>query len=231
MKIAKRALILYIAGIIALAGHLLLLSSSPTNLFTEVIFYLVPAAVLLVGLVLGWFGFMIIQYSKWVRSFYLLGLNLSFTLFLTALGYFQIQDTMKVRRYGYDPSTQFMLKRADENGRRYVADGFEKLQRSFPDPRQVHLLRDLATYRDTTIGSEKNTVPTLYYTYFLGKDSGFIHFSKVEIKEEHAEIISFNQLPASDTTYLRLDKEFHEWREKKADSIISLLKSVNCYDH
>ncbi len=226
MKIARRALILYIAGMIALAGHLLLLSSHPTNLFTDIIFYLAPAAVLPVGLVLGWFGFMIIQYSKWIRSFYLLGLNISFILFLITLGFFQIQATLKDRRYGYDLSSRYMLELADENGRRYIVNGFEKLQRSFPDPRQVHLLGYLATHRDTTIGSGKDTIRTLYYTYFLGKDSVAIHFSKVEMKEEHAKIISFNQLPASDTAYLRLDKEFHERRKKKLDSIISLLKSV-----
>jgi hypothetical protein len=226
MKIAKRALILYIAGLMALAGHLLLLSSPPTNLFTEIIFYLAPAAVLFVGLVLGWFGFMTIQYSKRVRSFYLLGLNLSFTFFLIVLGFFQIQARLNDRRYGYDPSGRDMLERADEDGRRYVVNGFENLQHSFPDPRQVHLLGYRSTYRDTTVYSKNDSIITVYYTYFLGKDSAATLFSKMELWKERSTIIAFNQFPTSDTVYQRLNKNYYEWRRKKADSIISLLKSI-----
>jgi hypothetical protein len=229
MTIARRALILYIAGIIVLVAHVFLFRNPPTGLFKEVFFYLLPVGVLLVGLVIGWFAFMIIQHAKWIRSFYIFGLNLSFTLFVATLGFFHIQAWLKDRRYGYDPAGREMLENDDENGKRYVADGFEKLQRSFTNPRQVHLLEYLVTYRDTTIGFEKDSTRTVYYTYYLGKDSAAVHFSKVEWRKQQTRIIAFDQLPASDTAYLRLDREFCEWRVKRLDSVLSLLKTTT--DH
>ena len=226
MNIARRALILYIAAIIVLVAHVFLLRDSPTGLFKEVGFYLIPAGVLLIGLVIGWFGFMIVQYSKWIRSFYIFGLNLSFSLLVATLGFFHVQAWLNDRRYGYDRDGRDMLERSDENGKKYVADGFEKLQRSFSDPRQVHLKGYLTTHRDTTIGLEKDTTRTIYYTYFWGEDSAAVHFSKVDLRKDKVTIVSFDQLPASDTVYQRLDKEFHEWRRKQVDSFIILLKSM-----
>src|SRR5450631_2815519 len=127
INVARRALILYIAGIIVLMVHVFLFRNSPIGLFKEIGFYLIPVGVLLIGLVIGWFGSMIIQYSKWIGSFYIFGLNLSFLLFVAGLGFFHVQVWLKDRRYGYDPGGREMLERDDEEGKHYVADGFEKL--------------------------------------------------------------------------------------------------------
>jgi hypothetical protein len=226
MNIARRALILYVAGILALAVYFLLFRNPMTALFKEAFFYLLPLTILLIGLVIGWFGTMIIQYSKWIRSFYIFGLNLSFILFLALLGYIHIQNWLKDRRYGYDSTGRDMLQDNDKAGKRYVANGFEKLQGTFSDPHQVHLIEVFATHRDTTIRSEKDTIRTVYYLYFLRKDSATIYFAKVELNKEDATVIAADQLPASDTPFLHLHKDLSDWQEERLDSIISLLKSI-----
>src|SRR5580698_6126915 len=124
MKIVKRALILYVAAVIALMAQIYSQNDPQAGSWHNIALYLMPAAVLLIGLVLGWFGFMIIQHSKWIQSFYLFGLNISFILFLATLGVARFQVWQNNRRYGYDYQAQEMLENADERGSRYIADGF-----------------------------------------------------------------------------------------------------------
>jgi len=230
MKIVKRALILYVVAVTALVAYIYSLSDPPTELLTGAFIYLIPAVVLLIGFVLGWFGFMIIQHSKWVRSFYLCGMNVCLILFLAALGVLRCHVWQNNRRYGYDPGAQEILENADERGSRYVADGFEKLLRAFPDPLDLHLIEYQSTFRDTTIEAEKDSILTIYYTHFSGRDSNAIRFSSVELWKAHPKepikIIAFNQLPASDTVYLRHYRAYHEWKSKKADSVITLLRTT-----
>jgi hypothetical protein len=229
MKIVKRALILYAAAVIALMAHLYSYDPLPGT-WHNIALYPIPAAFLLIGLVLGWFGFMIIQHSKWIRSFYLFGLNISFILFLATLGVVRFHIWQNNRRYGYDYQAQEMLEDADERGSRYIADGFEKLLRAFPNPRDLHLIECQSTFRDTAVGTEKDSVITIYYTHFSGRDSNAIRFSSVELWKAHPQepikILAFNQLPASDTVYLRHYHAYHEWKSKKADSIITLLRAT-----
>jgi hypothetical protein len=230
MKIAKRAIIFYVAGVLAMVVYIYSLNDPPTELLAGPFIYLIPAVALLIGLVIGWFGLMIIQHSKWIRSFYLCGLNVCFILFLAALGVLRCHVWENNRRYGYDPASQEILENADERGSRYVADGFEKLLRAFPDPRDLHLIEFQSTFRDTTVGSEKDSVLTIYYTHFSGRDSNAIRFSAVELWKEHTKkpikILALNQLPASDTVYLRHYHAYHEWKNKKADSIITLIRTT-----
>jgi hypothetical protein len=223
MQIAKRVLILYFLGILAIYLHLLLQGQLPTHVSDALLFNFIPVVVLIAGLVIGWFGAMIIQYSKWVNSFYLFGLNLSFAIFLIALGYFQIRERREDRRYGYNRSARTMLELADENGYQYVADGFEKLQGQFKDPRQLHLIEYRTNFRDTVVGSENDFIKTVYYTYFLGKNYASKRFGKVEIWKTRVTLLSIDQLPNSDTCYQRLNESF-ELKKRMVDSLISTLK-------
>ncbi len=223
MQIAKRVLVLYFLGILAIYLHLLLQGQWPIHVSDALFFNFIPVAVLIAGLLIGWFGAMIIQYSKRVKSFYLFGLNLSFAIFLIVLGYFQIQAIREDRRYGYDRSARTMLEFADENGYQYVADGFEKLQGQFKEPKLLHLIEYRTNFRDTTVSQENDSIKTVYYTYFLGKNYSSKRFGKVEIWKTRVTLLSIDQLPNSDTCYQRLNEIF-ELKKKMVDSLISTLK-------
>ncbi len=226
MKIARRALTLYIAGMLVLTGQVFLWRDPPTYLFAAIPFYFLPAALLLLGLLVGWLGHMIVQHSKWIRSFYLFGLNLGFTVLLAILAVVHFQAWQEDRRYGYDILGSAMLRRADEDGSRYVATGFEKLQRSFADPRQVHLLGYRSTFRIPNPQFVKDSIITIYYNYYFGNDSIAVRFSRLELRGKHFEIMAFNQLPATDTTLLRLNKNYYERRKIIVDSLILLMRSI-----
>jgi ethanolamine transporter EutH len=91
MKIIKRAAILYVAILIAFAVNVYLWGNSISLLFSDLLSYLIPLGILAIGLVLGWFGKMIIQYSRWISSFYIFGLNLSFVLLLAVFGFYHFR--------------------------------------------------------------------------------------------------------------------------------------------
>lgn len=76
MKIVKRCLLVYLTTFLALFVSHLLWNNPAKEYLTDWPFYVLPLLVIVAGLILGWFGFMIIQHLRWVKSFYLLGLNL-----------------------------------------------------------------------------------------------------------------------------------------------------------
>lgn len=211
MRIAKRALILYLAGIAILTARIFLLASPPTDLFREPIFYIVPAAILLIGLVLGWFGLMIIQYSKWVRSWYVAGMNLSFMLFLGALVANQVSNWQEQLRYGYNIDSISLVHKADDEGYKEIVDGFEKFQHWYPHSQYMHCTGWLSTRMP---GDDKDTVEFIYYRYWLEKDSTAKKIAKLQLKNKTFRLIAFDQLPASDTQYVRLYAEYLDWRKK-----------------
>jgi hypothetical protein len=226
MKIAKRALTLYIVQILIMVALIFLNWKPQTYLLADYLFYLVPAAVLILGLLIGWFGYMIVQHSKWIRSFYLFGLNLSFVLFLAALVFFRFRTWQEHNRYGYDPTARSMLETDEEEGRPYAASGFEKLQRSFSHPQKVHLRKYWSTLRPPAHPFEKDSVMAIYYTYYFDSDSSTSRFSKIELKEDRFEVVAFNQLTASDTTYQRLNKDFDKRFRLVMDSVVSMMKNM-----
>jgi len=226
MKIAKRALILYVAGLIAMAIHFYLFGEVLDLFPKDLVFFLFPALMLLIGLVLGWFGVMIIQHAKWIRSFYLAGLNLSFILLLGILCYTHYIHWQHARRYGYDREGISLLEDMEGDGNREIVDGFQHLQRSFSNLHQVHLRGWLANDRLSDDHGEKDTIRTIFYNYFLGKDKSELRISRLELRKSQFKTISFNQLPGSDTLYLRLRKEYLDWRTKRIDTVLSILKSV-----
>jgi hypothetical protein len=226
MKIAKRVLILYVAGFIAMAVHFYLFGEEPDLVPKDLAFFLFPAIVLLMGLLLGWFGFMIIQHSKWIRSFYLAGLNFSFVLLLGFLMYTHFVHWHHAKRYGYDREGISLLEDGEGDGHKEIVDGFQQLQRSFSNLHQVHLRGWLADDRLSDDQGEKDTIRTIFYDYFLGKNKSELRISRLELRKKQFKIVAFNQLPASDTLYLRLRKEYLDWRATRIDTLLSILKSV-----
>jgi len=230
MKPAKRAGVLYVFGLVALVAHIYLFTDPPTEVFRTVWFYLAPAGVLLMGLVIGWFGYMIIQHVKWIRSFYLFGLNLSFILFLLGLGYIHMSNWRDAQRYGYDVNGRIMLEKAEEEGNKEIVDGFQVLLQSFPRISQVHFHGWLATDTVPDHLRPKDTIKVIYYVYHLGSDTNRC-ISKIQWDKRQFQLVSINQLPASDTLFGRLSNEYLAWKKERRDSIISLLNTAQKNRH
>jgi len=230
MKLAKRVGVLYVLALIALVAHIYLLTDPPTELFTTVWFYLAPAGVLLVGLVIGWFGYMIIQHVKWIRSFYLFGLNLSFALFLMGLSYIHLDNWREAQRYGYDVNGRIILEKAEEEGNKEIVDGFQALLRSFPRISQVHFHGWLATDTVPDHLRPQDTIKVIYYIYHLGSDTNR-RISKLLWDKKQFQLVAINQLPASDTLFGRLRNEYIVWKKERTDSIILLLKAASKNRH
>ena len=93
----------------------------------------------------------------------------------------------------------------------------------FSDPRQLHLLDYRTNYQDTVVGQKKNTIRTVYNTYYLGKDPTSKRFGKVEVWKTQVTVVTIDQLPGSDTCYQRLNEKF-EVQKKMVDSLISTLR-------
>lgn len=222
MRIVKHASILYFAGLIILWAFIYV--NANTQPLDNLFFYLIPAAVLLIGLLLGWFGYMIIQYVRWIRSFYIFGMNVSFATGLLVLVAIRYQGWKDHQRYGYHSNGRSMLESADENGWRFIATGFEQLQTKFSNPGQVYLHEYMTAERDTMIGAQKDTVESVYYAYSIGSYKSALLLSKVDVCRDQAAVISFNTILATDTTYLGLKRRFHERMDPIIDSTISSLK-------
>lgn len=222
MKIAKRCLIVYMITFFALLLSSGLWNNSAREYLTAWIFYIFPLFVVAAGLVLGWLGLMIIQHSRWIKSFYLSGLN------LCAIAIIVIFPGQSLYRAWYLTSHPGARYNFDDHGGLKgsdLANGFDKLYASFPHPRQFHFRGYLFTDQPPA-GPGYDTTWIIYYIYQLYPDTISTRFAKVELNRGRIQILSRDHLRGFDSTYDRLVQEYNNDKREKITMLTEALQSV-----
>lgn len=224
MKILKRSLLLLLASWLLLFVNAISWDNSPGEVLTDWPYYILPFIVVLAGLLLGWFGVMIIQYSKWIRSFYLFGLNASGITLIVLLLWTHVEHWKKEIYATIHPSARFTFEESESGLKgRLLAMGFDTMCRQFANPWRVHLM---ATEDSIRIAPAPltDTSWTVYYSYKLDPDTATIRFSKVDAGSNHIHLLASNQLPDSDSTYRLLVRESIERRRRYIAEILAAFK-------
>jgi hypothetical protein len=225
MKIVNRSLLVYLTVFLTLFFNILLWKNPAKEYLTDWMSYVFPLFVIATGLLLGWLGFMIIQHLSWVRSFYLLGLNLCGTAFLVFVLFVHGQSIYRGWYLTSHPAAKYHF---DDHGELKGSDltrGLEKLYAYFPDPNQFHYRGFLFTCRPPA-GAGYDTTWTVYYIYQLYPDTSTTRHAVVEINRGHIHILSGNQPPGHDSAYRRLVQEYNKDRKYKITMLIETMKSV-----
>jgi hypothetical protein len=225
MKIAKRSLLVYLTVFLALFVNILLWKNPAKEYLTDWMSYVFPLFVIAAGLLLGWFGLMIIQQLRWVRSFYLLGLNFCGIVVLVFILFVHGQSIYRGWYVTSHPAARYHF---DDHGELKGSDltrGLEELYAYFPDPHQFHYRGFLFTCRPAA-GPGYDTTWTVYYIYQLYPDTSTTRHALVEINRGRIHILSGNQPPGYDSTYRRLVQEYNKDRKNKIAMLIETMNSV-----
>lgn len=177
------------------------------------------------SLFLGLFFTLVIQYSKRIKSFYLLGLNTGFSIFVVLALYFCFVSWQTNRRYGYNPFNQsILLEFTDDSVRRqFVSTGFERLQSQWIYPRDLLLRSYYFRNKDTLIDKHADTVHTVYYTYnFAGNPT--LRFSKISICRDRPTMLEFNLFTDTSKEYGLLKEEM---KIDEAESRENMLRVID----
>lgn len=221
MNILRRSLlILFTTWLLMFAGYISW-NNPPWGFFKTRQFYIFPFAFVGAGLILGWLGVMIIQHSKWIRSFYLLGLNASAIVLAVLILWMHAQVWARAWYAVTHPSARYTFYNHWGITGHTIARGFDRLCAAFPKPRQVHYLGCEITGRPVET-SASDSIWTVYYCYRLYPDSTTMRFSRVEITRGAVQLMASNQLPAADSTFRRLIKEDLADKKEKIRTMIEI---------
>ncbi len=218
MKIVKRALFYFILEISILLLQAYSVGITLSRAISDRIYYLLPVFVILIGLILGLFSYLFIQYSKRIKSFYLFGLNVSFILFALFLCFFRFQTWRENKRYGYNYESKSMLKTTDAEGSRYIATGFDLLQSNIASPRNLELKSYLTRSRDTLTENGRDTLHIIYFAYYFRGDKTK-YFSKVSVLDNKPEISIFNGIADTIAEYDALSNQMNAKMKRTIDSL------------
>lgn len=223
MKIFKRSLL-----ILGLTWLLLFVNNaswlrSPIDFVEFWPFYVVPFVIVLAGLILGWFGTMIIQYSRWIRSFYLAGLNASLILLAVVLLSFHISAWWQYWYAYAHPSSRYSFYNYWNLKSESVAAGFDKFYRTLPHPHLVRYLGCVQNSRAIPDQLGSDTCYTVYYCYHLYPDPHTIFFAKVDIRDNQFSVLATNRPATSDSTCSRLMREEIDETNQSINTLISVL--------
>jgi len=225
MVILKRSLFLTLTAYLVIFLDRLTWYISAREYFSTWQFYVAPFAVVAAGLILGWLYTMIIQHSKRIRSFYLLGLNTAGIALIILVSYMDMQPWLEGWYRATHPSGHHTFHDFDGLRGHDIARGFDKFYQSMPDNRRINLLGYLFTNRAVP-GLANDTTWILYYCYHLYPDSSTARISKVELHEGRVRVLANNQLALADSTYCRLAREYNEDKAYKIRMLIELTPSV-----
>jgi hypothetical protein len=187
--------------------------------------WLFPLIATLLALFLGWFFTMVIQHSKKIRSFYLLGLNTGFAIYFVLFCYFMFQFMKFNRRYGYNPGNQEMMRGYDDFRHPAVSAGFELLQSKFLYPRNLRLKAFFVQFRDTVIAGRADSITTVYFTYRLdGEDQK--RFSGISVAAGKPVMLEFNIRTDTSAEYVRIRYAMEKDRQKNLDWLKAEIKGL-----
>ena len=214
MTIFKRSLFLALTTYLVVFIDRLTWYFSARQYFRTWQFYVVPFALVAAGLILGWLSAMIIQHSKWIKSFYLLGLNTTGIALVILVLYRDVQPWFEGWYKATHPSGKYAF--SDFEGLRGsdIARGFDKFYESMPGNPRIDFLGYLFT-NQAVPGKANDTTWTLYYCYRFYPDSSTARISKVELHKGRVRVLAYNQPALADSAYCRLAQEYNEDKIKK----------------
>ncbi|MBN8853363.1 MAG: hypothetical protein BGO55_18060 [Sphingobacteriales bacterium 50-39] len=190
--------------------------------------WIFPILATALSLFLGWFFHMVIQYSKKIRSFYLTGLNVGFSIYFMLCVYFYNSAWQFNQRYGFSPASQLLLKDIediDESGRSFVGTGFQLLQSEFRYPRRLRLRSYYFQERDTLIDRRPDTIRIIYYTYLVGMNPRK-WYSKVSVLQDKATMLVFNSECETSSEYAEIKKAMAKDRKESMEKLKELIREL-----
>jgi hypothetical protein len=222
MKIAKRCAIVYLTTFLAVLVSQLFQNTTVKACLSKWVLYVFPIVVIAFGLILGWFGLMIIQYSKWIKSFYLAGLNLAM---IAVIVLFPGQSFYHACYLAVHPGARHHFEDHGSLTGDDLSRALDKLYASFAHPRRLHYRGYLFTDRPPA-GPGFDTTWIVYFMYQLDPDTTTTRFAKVELNKDRIRILSKDRYRGSDSTYDRLAREFNEDRKQRITETIEAFKSI-----
>ena len=190
--------------------------------------WIFPILATSLSLFLGWFFVMVIQYSKKIRSFYLAGLNVGFSIYFILCVYFYNNSSQFNRRYGFNPESQMLLNVDEdvyESGKSCVGIGFQLLQSKFWYPRSLELRSYYFQERDTSINQRPDTIRTIYYTYRLEMDPRK-WYSKVSVLGDRATMLVFNRECKGSPEYAEMKKAMMKDRKEEMENLKRFIREL-----
>jgi hypothetical protein len=151
MKILRRCLLILLATWLLMFANHLSWQYPPLDYFKNWLFYIFPFFVVAVGLIQGWFGVMIIQHSRWIKSFYLFGLNTAGLALIILLLWAHARIWARALYSITHPTARYTFYNHWGLTTHNTARGFDRISAAFPEPRQVHYLGCEITGRDSLI--------------------------------------------------------------------------------
>jgi len=221
MTILKRALLLALVAYLVIFLDRLTWYFSAREYFRTWQFYLDPFIVVAAGLILGWLCAMIIQHSRWIKSFYLLGLNTAGIVLITIVLYTDVPPWLKSWYKATHASGKYTFRDFEGLQGSDIARGFDKFYQSMPGNTRIDFLGYLYT-RQAAPGVANDTAWILYYCYSVYPDSSTARISKVEFHEGRIRVLANNQPALADSTYCRLAREYNEDKIKKITIIMGI---------
>jgi len=166
-----------------------------------------PLAFILLGILLALFFKLTLTTLVPVKSFYMLGYNAGFIVFL-ALACLYINNTNNYnKRHGYDSITQTMLDLADDSTSQYVVTGFAALQKQIDHPRSLRLRWFYTRDIDTLVPHHAEVLRRIYFIYCYEQHPATKLFARVAVFHEWARAEIWDKDTQHNAEYAQVKKD------------------------
>lgn len=184
-----------------------------------------PLLVVLLGVLIGYFISLVTKKDK-ENSAFLWGQILSCILLLV-FATVRAYDDWKYRNYesNIESNRDVMQYEVNEN-EPYIRAAFNKLETSFSNPNELRLHSFHVHKQDTVINSVKDTVYTIYFTYFLNGSRNQERLSKFTVLQNKAELHFIHQLADTTKEYQESKNAFREENKDHIEEAEKLMKQM-----
>lgn len=171
--------------------------------------WIIPLIIVLLGVLVGYFISLVVTRHKEDNA-YLSGQIVSCLLlfvFATAEGY----GDWKYRKYESNVEENHDVMQYQVNDDEpYVRTAFSKLEASFSNPNEFNLQSFHVRKQDTVINSVRDTLYTIYFTYFLNTNDKQERLSRFNVFQNKADLSYIHLLADTTKEYQDLMKTFRE---------------------
>lgn len=214
MKHTNKYILFLLINLVVVFLPIIMYGASLNGALTSNGLWIMPLLGVLVGVLLG-FLFSLPFSKDWEDKAYLWGQILSCLLLLLLSARLGQDWESRNNNKNMEHNRDIMLYQVDDH-EHYIRTAFQKLEKSFPHPNDFSLESFHINKKDTMVENTRDTVYTIYFTYFVNKSNERERLSKFTVFQNKTQVQFLHYLAQSNVEYQQLKRAF---REENKESI------------